>query len=96
MRCGNLGGNLRLAVRGRSQRRSTEQRRLARHPIPELPFDDRPVVRAEHRHQQRTGRGRVLAAPDVKPPPARRSGSVAGVTGACVCDGWGLNWLRVG
>ena len=32
----------------------------------------------------------------VKPPPARRSGSVAGVTGACVCDGWGLNWLRVG
>ena len=31
-----------------------------------------------------------------KPPPARRSGSVAGVTGACVCDGWGLNWLRVG
>ena len=24
------------------------------------------------------------------------SGSVAGVTGACVCDGWGLNWLRVG
>ena len=32
----------------------------------------------------------------VKPPPARRSGSVAGVTGACVCDGWGLNWLGVG
>ena len=24
----------------------------------------------------------------VKPPPARRSGSVAGVTGACVCDCW--------
>ena len=42
----------------------------------------------------------ALAAGDgwlvVKPPPARRSGSVAGVTGACVCDGWGLNWLRVG
>ncbi len=34
--------------------------------------------------------------PPVKPPPARRSGSVAGVRGACVCDGWGLNWLRVG
>ena len=32
----------------------------------------------------------------VKLPPARRSGSVAGVTGACVCDGSGLNWLRVG
>ena len=31
-----------------------------------------------------------------EPPPARRSGSVAGVTGACVCDGSGLNWLRVG
>ena len=37
-----------------------------------------------------------LRAAVVKPPPARRSGSVAGVTGACVCDGWGLNWLRVG
>ena len=32
----------------------------------------------------------------VKPPPARRSGSVAGVTGACVCDGSGVKWLRVG
>ena len=32
----------------------------------------------------------------VKLPPARRSGSVAGVTGACVCDASGLNWLRVG
>ena len=26
----------------------------------------------------------------VKLPPARRSGSVAGVTGACVCDGSGV------
>ena len=32
----------------------------------------------------------------VKPPPARRSGSVAGVTGACVCDGSGVKWPRVG
>ena len=32
----------------------------------------------------------------VKLPPARRSGSVAGVTGACVCDGSGVKWLRVG
>ena len=32
----------------------------------------------------------------VKLSPARRSGSVAGVTGACVCDASGLNWLRVG
>ena len=31
------------------------------------------------------------AARVVKPPPARRSGSVAGVTGACVCDASGLN-----
>ena len=57
VRCGNRGGRLRLAirgrVRGRAQRRSTEQRRHALHPLPELPFDDRPVVGAEHRHQQR-------------------------------------------
>ena len=32
----------------------------------------------------------------VKLPPARRSGSVAGVTGACVCDGSGVKWPRVG
>ena len=32
----------------------------------------------------------------VKPPPARRAGSVAGVTGACVCDASGVRWLRVG
>ena len=32
----------------------------------------------------------------VKLPPARFSGSVAGVTGACVCDASGVNWLRVG
>ena len=32
----------------------------------------------------------------VKLPPARRSGSVAGVTGACVCDGSGVKWARVG
>ena len=38
----------------------------------------------------------LMNPPVVKPPPARRSGSVAGVTGACICDGWGLNWLRVG
>ena len=46
MRCSNRGGRLRLAVRGRvrgrAQRRSSEQRRLARHPIPQLPFDNRP------------------------------------------------------
>ena len=53
MRCGSRGGSLRLDVRGRSQRRSTEQRRLARHPIPELLFDDRSVVGAEHSLQQR-------------------------------------------
>ena len=57
VRCGNRGERLRLAirgrVRGRAQRRSTEQRRHALHPLPELPFDDRPVVGAEHRHQQR-------------------------------------------
>ena len=53
VRCGNLGGRLRLAVRGRAQRRSTEQRRHALHPLPELPFDDRPVVGAEHSLQQR-------------------------------------------
>ena len=43
------------------------------------------------REQRRHARAVV-----VKPPPARRSGSVAGVTGACVCDASGLNWLRVG
>ncbi len=32
----------------------------------------------------------------VKPPPAWRSGSVAGVTRACVCDASGVNWRRVG
>ena len=32
----------------------------------------------------------------VKLPPARGSGSVAGVTGACVCDGSGVKWPRVG
>ena len=32
----------------------------------------------------------------VKLPPVRRSGSVAGVTGACVCDGSGVKWPRVG
>ena len=32
----------------------------------------------------------------VKLPPARCSGSVAGVTGACVCDGSGVKWPRVG
>ena len=57
MRCGNLGGRLRVAVRrrvrGRAQRRSSEQRRFARHPLPELPFDNRPVLGAEYRHQQR-------------------------------------------
>ena len=52
MRCGNLDGRLRLAVRGRSQRRSTEQRRLAHHPVPELPFGNRRVVGAERRHQR--------------------------------------------
>ena len=48
VRCGNQRGRRRLAVRGcirgcvrgRAQRRSTEQRRLARHPLPELPFDE--------------------------------------------------------
>ena len=38
----------------------------------------------------------VVVVGVVKLPPARRSGSVAGVTGACVCDASGLNWLRVG
>jgi len=32
----------------------------------------------------------------VKLIPAPRSGSVARVTGACVCDGSGVNWHRVG
>ena len=32
----------------------------------------------------------------VKLPPARCSGSVAGVTGACVCDASVVNWRRVG
>ena len=32
----------------------------------------------------------------VKPPPGRRPGSVARVTGACVCDGSGVNWPWVG
>ena len=32
----------------------------------------------------------------LEPPPARFSGSVAGVTGACVCDASGVRWLRVG
>ena len=49
------------------------------------------AVMATDAEWERIGRAAV-----VKPPPARRSGSVAGVTGACVCDGWGLNWLRVG
>ena len=47
------------------------------------------------------GDRRVIRAHDeavrvVKLPPARRSGSVAGVTGACVCDGSGVKWPRVG
>ena len=32
----------------------------------------------------------------VKPPPGGRPGSVARVTGACVCDGSGVNWPWVG
>ena len=49
---GGQGWRMPLAVRGRSQRRSTEQRRLALHPLPELPFDDRPVVGAERRDRR--------------------------------------------
>ena len=32
----------------------------------------------------------------VEPPPVRCSGSVAEVTGACVCDASGVRWRRVG
>ena len=56
VRCGSQGGHLRLAVRGRvrgrAQRQSTEQPRLARTPLPELPFDDRPVFGVEHRRRR--------------------------------------------
>ena len=44
-------------------------------------------------YRRRSDAGSLLV---VKLPPARRSGSVAGVTGACVCDGSGVKWPRVG
>ena len=62
-----------------------------------------PKTRAPTRPENaRRGKNRTQCCQSLRhlllqePPPARRSGSVAGVTGACVCDGWGLNWLRVG
>ena len=52
----------------------------------------RPSSSATRKRMRRPTPGSTV----VRLPPARRSGSVAGVTEACVCYASGLNWLRVG
>ena len=53
-------------------------------------------IEAVHLNAGRRWGGVTLGHAVVKPPSARRPGSVARVAGACVCDGSGVNWPRAG